>query len=89
MGEGSGKEIWRQTEMVLINHQAPVERRIGAAVALQPVAETAIHADLQRRILVRRQFAVGIVLILTVLFARRGLFGIFEDFAGKKNREPV
>ena len=35
------------------------------------------------------QFAVGIVLILTVLFARRGLFGIFEDFSGKKNREPV
>lgn len=29
------------------------------------------------------QFAIGIVLILTVLFARRGLFGIFEDIVKK------
>jgi branched-chain amino acid transport system permease protein len=29
------------------------------------------------------QFAIGVVLILTVLFARRGLFGVFEDLASK------
>jgi branched-chain amino acid transport system permease protein len=29
------------------------------------------------------QFAIGLVLILTVLFARRGLFGIFEDLGNK------
>mgnify|MGYP006083686669 CR=1 FL=1 len=29
------------------------------------------------------QLAVGLVLILTVLFARRGLFGIFEDLGNK------
>jgi len=29
------------------------------------------------------QFSIGIVLILTVLFARRGLYGIFEDIGGK------
>jgi len=29
------------------------------------------------------QFAIGIVLILTVLFARRGLLGLFEDFTAR------
>ena len=35
------------------------------------------------------QFAIGIALILTVLFARRGLFGLFEDFAGRKKRGSI
>ena len=35
------------------------------------------------------QFAIGIALILTVLFARRGLFGLFEDFGGRKKRESI
>lgn len=32
------------------------------------------------------QFAIGVALILTVLFARRGLFGIFEDMAERRKR---
>lgn len=35
------------------------------------------------------QLAIGVVLILTVMFARRGLFGIFEDLSGLWRRKPA
>ena len=35
------------------------------------------------------QMAIGIVLILTVMFARRGLFGIFEDLAAGRRKKPA
>jgi len=28
------------------------------------------------------QFGIGLLLVLTVMFARRGLFGLFEDLGG-------
>ena len=46
--------------MVLVDHQAAVERWISAPVALQAVAEAAIDADLERRIRIRRQLAIGV-----------------------------
>ncbi|HEY2570667.1 MAG TPA: hypothetical protein VGI27_04300, partial [Solirubrobacteraceae bacterium] len=33
------------------------------------------------------QFAVGLLLVLTVLFARRGLLGLFEDTGKLFSRE--
>lgn len=61
----------------------------GAGTMLGPVIGTAfifILSDYLRSLVVYADFAIGVILVLTVLFAPQGIVGLFERFTARRNK---